>query len=59
MSKTLYYNRREEPACRLLFSWDGCRVPGEAMAKILRLYLIGVQSIITVTYREKSNEEGL
>lgn len=34
-------------------------VPGEAMAKILRLYLIGVQSIITVTYREKSNEEGL
>lgn len=35
------------------------RVPGEAMAKILRLYLIGVQSIITVTYREKSNEEGL
>lgn len=33
--------------------------PGEAMAKILRLYLIGVQSIITVTYREKSNEEGL
>lgn len=35
------------------------RAPGEAMAKILRLYLIGVQSIITVTYREKSNEEGL
>ena len=33
--------------------------PGEAMAKTLRLYLIGVQSIITVTYREKSNEEGL
>lgn len=32
---------------------------GEAIAKILRLYLIGVQSIITVTYREKSNEEGL
>ena len=29
------------------------RVPGEAMAKILRLYLIGAQSIITVTYREK------
>ena len=27
--------------------------PGEAMAKILRLYLIGAQSIITVTYREK------
>ena len=33
--------------------------PGEAIAKILRLYLIGVQSIIIVTYREKSNEEGL
>ncbi len=33
--------------------------PGEAMAKILRLYLISAQSIITVTYREKSNEEGL
>ena len=27
--------------------------PGEAMAKILRLYLIDAQSIITVTYREK------
>ena len=27
--------------------------PGEAMAKILRLYLISAQSIITVTYREK------
>ena len=35
------------------------RVPGEAMAKILRLYLISAQSIKTVTYREKSNEEGL
>ncbi len=37
----------------------GLPAPGEAMAKILRLYLIGAQSIITVTYREKSNEEGL
>ena len=29
------------------------RAPGETIAKILRLYLIDAQSIITVTYREK------